>query len=169
MQFKDTPVNRRMEISNTNANGYSGSEMRKYLISYSGSGGNFSVGLKDAGVPLDNDAIILKPQRYVASKGSGTAVSLIEDKIWLPTEREMFRSRTYSVAACETEANQTWLEYYNSDDRRKKPSAQYNTYWLASPSASSPAYFFCAVFSDGRATSPTAMNELGVAPAFCVK
>ncbi|MDR2864878.1 MAG: Ig-like domain-containing protein [Spirochaetaceae bacterium] len=168
MQFKDTPVDRRMEQTNRNDNGYSGSEMRNYLISGSG---RFYTGLKDAGVPVDNGAIIWAPKRYVANKGNGaTSASLIEDKIWLPTEREIFRGRKYSVEAYETEINQTWLEYYISDDRRKKPSA-FNgggVYWLASPYYDNPPYFFCAV-NRGVPDFPTAPVAAGVAPAFCVK
>jgi hypothetical protein len=167
MHFKDTPVDRPMEATPTNEHGYFGSQMRQYLVDYNSSGGNFSVGLKNAGVPLDNDAIIWAPKRYVANKGSGaTGVDLIEDKIWLPTIWEIFNER-WASSTYEAETNQAWLEYYDSPDRRKKPAGS-GYHWQASPYRAATTHF-CDVNSSGTATTTSATSARGVVPAFCVK
>jgi uncharacterized protein YjdB len=165
MQFKDFPSNHYMNGTSTNTGGYKESSMRKYLVAYGGSTGVFSIGLEAAGVPLSNGAIIWTPKRYVANGGSGSpAVDGIEDKIWLPTAREMFNSPSGS-AICEAENNQAYLEYYDSPARRKKSSGGY---WEASPYGGGSTVF-CTVNSDGSANLSTAGSELGVAPAFCIK
>jgi hypothetical protein len=172
MQFKDVPVNRRMEVTSTNENGYLGSEMRKYLVKVTTdiNEGTFSAGLEAAGVPLSNDDIIWAPKRYVADKGSGASkTDMIEDKIWLPTEREMFNTNIRSNGNYEKVQNQAWLEYYDSNDKRKKPSGNFSGYyWEASPH-SGRSDTFCLVDYAGVANLNIATYELGVAPAFCVK
>ncbi|MDR2864257.1 MAG: Ig-like domain-containing protein [Spirochaetaceae bacterium] len=172
MHFKDTPVDRQMETSKTNYNGYKGSQMRKYLVNTGDSGsGTFSAGLEAAGVPLSNDQIIWGTKRYVSDSGEfAIRADEITDKIWLPTEREMFGGgATYSVGGLETEGNQASLEYYNSDDRRKKPSAAGGRYWLASP-CDRQYEFFCSVADTGKADANGYSDDAwGVAPAFCVK
>jgi hypothetical protein len=175
LHFKDTPVDRRMEVTSTNVNGYLGSEMRKYLVDYNSSGGNFSVGLKNAGVPLDED-IIWAPKRYVANGGNGaTDADLIEDKIWLPTVWEIFDCQGPSVAAYETETNQARLEYYDSPEKRWKSSGFNNYYWMGSP-ASGPIGMGYMIFcyanpnnSDTGLNGGGAEYDMGVAPAFCVR
>jgi hypothetical protein len=168
-QFQNIPVQRRMEATNTNQNGYLGSEMRKYLVPVDGDGGNFLSGLANAGVP---ENVLWAPTRYVANRGKGaTGADTITDKLWLPTEREMFGVRTYSVAAYETAANQARLEYYTDDYKRKKYSggnSEYS-YWGASPYAADVSSF-CVVGYSGNAYSYCGAGSAGgCAPAFCVR
>jgi hypothetical protein len=170
-QFQNVPGTHCINTSDTNAGGYKVSEMRKYLVEVDGLGGNFSIGLQNSGVPISNSAIIWAPKRYVANAGSGASTAiLIEDKIWLPTERELFGSNTYS-SAYETEANQASLEYYSTAEMRTKYDSS-NTakwYWEASP-YSVNALGFCFVNSlDGGAYAFNDVDSAGgVAPAFCV-
>jgi hypothetical protein len=168
-QFKNIPVFRRMNPTGTNENGYAASEMRQYLVPYSGSSGNFLTGLKNAGVP---GGVLWGPKRSVAIRSYGTATNEIGDLLWLPTEWEMFGTRTYSPPDAETAANQARLEYYDSDTRRMKnynannaASEQY--YWLSSL-YSGTFTSFCSVSSSGSAHTGYASNALGIAPAFCV-
>jgi hypothetical protein len=122
----------------------------------------------------------------VADKGSGaTAADLIEDLLWLPTEREMFgfdpagytdngahsALGPFSVAAYETAANQARLGYYGSDAKRVKYDSGNSArwYWQASPHSGSAAYF-CDVVSYGFGSLLNASEVVGgCAPAFCVR
>jgi hypothetical protein len=167
-QFQNLPFRRQMETSDTNAYGYGGSAMKTYLID------KFLPGLIAAGVP---DSVLWAPTRYVANKGNGaTGVHTITDKLWLPTEREVFGGfQTYPVfysdPTYETTANQAWLQYYTNGTRLYKFESGLsspNTFWLASPRNASDTIFLAA--NGGISPSFTASNvNLGVAPAFCVK
>ncbi|GHU39446.1 hypothetical protein FACS1894190_04110 [Spirochaetia bacterium] len=171
-QFQNLPVRQSMNLTRTVAGGYAASDMRKYLVKVGTNGGNFLEGLEDAGVPMD---VIWAPKRYVSNgdKHNANGADLIEDKLWLPTEREMFGYRNGSSDAYETEANQTRLAYYSDGDKRIK-SEPWSTssspmwYWMASPcTANSP--YFCLTGQTGGAGWVVAIVEIGCAPAFCVR
>jgi hypothetical protein len=172
-QFQNLPVSRRMNATDTNAGGYKESEMRKYLVDVGGLGGNFSMGLQTAGVPVNTD-IIWAPKRYMANAGAGaSAADLIEDKIWLPTERELRGSRTCSHDTYETEVNQARLEYYADNGKRKKylPGGTNGTQWWNSSTWSTKTDSFCCAWSDGSASADLSSSRpsYGCAPAFCVR
>jgi hypothetical protein len=161
-QFQNVPALHRMNNSDTNVGGYKTSEMRTYLTV------NFYNGLVAAGVP---GSVIYAPKRYVSQGGNpATGADLIEDKLWLPTEREMFGARTNSDATHETDANQARLEYYGNGASRIKYGADGTNwwYWLASPDSGSAASF-CSVFLFGYAGLLNASAAGGCAPAFCVR
>jgi len=148
-----------METTNTNANGYSGSQGRLYLVN------NFLVGLKAIGIPFDEDWM-KAPTRRVA-KGNG--YDIITDKLFLPTEYEMFGAHTYSDKTQEGASYQGRFEYYDSNDKRIKYDST-NTarvYWLASPYSGSSSYF-CTVSAAGAASYNSAGDTYGFAPAFCI-
>jgi hypothetical protein len=171
-QFQNLPVSRRMNATDTNAGGYKESEMRKYLVPYGGSSGNFSTGLQNAGVPVNTD-IIWAPKRYAANDGSGaSAADLIDDKIWLPTERELFGTVSYSHETYETEANQARLEYYADNGKRIKylPNNTDTQWWGASP-WSTHTDSFCCAWTGGSASADLSSSKpsYGCAPAFCVR
>jgi hypothetical protein len=163
-QFQNLPVRRRMEATDTNANGYLGSEMRAYLVN------NFLAGLIEAGVP---GSVLWAPARSVANKGYGaTGADPISDPLWLPTERELFGSGTLSVAAYETAANQARLEYYTDNSKRVKYYNGSNTryaWWEASPCYTAGASSFCLVSSNVIPSTALAGSVGGCAPAFCVR
>jgi hypothetical protein len=158
-QFQNIPVTRRMNQSDTNAGGYAQSEMRTYLTE------NFLDGLKDAGVPID---VLWAPVRFISQGKTGGAGTLT-DKLWLPTDREMFQGRT-SSADGETAANQARLEYYTDDSRRVKHSnnGQALFYWESS-AFPYDLLSFCSVTNSGSGDNGAASDGGGVAPAFCVK
>jgi hypothetical protein len=183
-QFKNVPVNRRMNKTDTNDGGYARSEMRQYLVKVGDDGGNFLTGLQEAGVP---DEVLWAPTRCVANGGSdaysdlpdATDTDAMTDFLWLPTEREMFGDSYsknyeynpdyYSSATYETAENQARLEYYDGNDRRKKSGAEW--YWESSPeSIPNPggSAAFCTVYN-GITLSSRAALVGGVAPAFCVQ
>jgi hypothetical protein len=158
-QFKDIPVTRPMNSSNTNAGGYPATAMRTYLT------GDFFTGLKNAGVPAE---VVWAPTRTVSTQYNTAATTTIADSLWLPTEREMFGAQSRSPSG-ETAENQAWLEYYATN---AKPVKNYNGndywYWLASPSAA-VALSFCNVLSYGNTNYYYAGDAGGCAPAFCVR
>jgi hypothetical protein len=108
----------------------------------------------------------------VANKGKdATGVDTIQDKLWLPTAREMFGRKALSTDY-ETEANQARLEYYTSNALRAKYDYRNAgpKYWEASPFYDSN-YYFCSVYGDGDtgdSGDTLSSSELGCVPAFCV-
>jgi hypothetical protein len=156
-----------METTSTNQNGYSGSKGRQFLIN------EVLTGLQNAGIPFNTDAVP-SLTRKVANKGSGaTGLDTITDKIWLPTEWELFGANTYSWSsgnAAETDANQGRLEFYQAAADRIKYALIGGTvtavyWWEASPCYSASNYF-CYVNTNGSANYHNAVIEFGVAPAF---
>jgi hypothetical protein len=175
-QFQNLPVTRRMNETNTNGGGYRLSEMREYLVGVDGKGGNFLAGLKTAGVPED---VLWPLVRYVANgyNDNPRGTDALTDLLWLPTEREMFGSQTYSFAG-ETEENQARLEYYTSNGYEYRLKFLGNNsigsaYWMSSPLSGSQSPF-CSVTSvnpgsQSSAGYHSANVPYGVAPAFCVR
>jgi hypothetical protein len=165
-QFQNIPVLRRMNSWNTSANGYGGSELRTYILN------NFLTGLKGAGVP---EAVLWAPARVISKSDSDT--DTLTDTLWLPTEREILGSGSYSVSA-ETAENQARLEYYDSVARRIKYSLGVDGYpnivdpgsgrwyWNASIRNSQE---FCHFGHAGNPYLSGAGSDGGVVPAFCVK
>jgi hypothetical protein len=179
-QFQNIPVTRRMNATDTNEGGYEKSEMRKYLVPVTGdsASGNFLTGLNNAGVP---DGVLWAPARVLSKGADGKGSVTLSDKLWLPTEREMFGSRKYSTDG-ETADNQARLEYYTGDNTRLKawwedtgsyyPNMRYDAgwwYWGSSCSYSGGSASFCLVHYNGNTNHNGASSAGGVAPAFCVK
>jgi hypothetical protein len=182
--FQNIPVTRRMNSNDTNSGGYAASEMRKYLTPVSGysDSGKFLTGLTNAGVP---DSVLWAPKRMMSTEYSGSGTTQIEDKLWLPTEREMFGNGLYSNSSAETAANQARLDYYYNGGtgaysrRVKYSSGSFNSsgavtsngesayYWQASPYNSGP--YFCGVHEHGHSGHyGNASGAWGCVPAFCV-
>ncbi|GMO45946.1 MAG: hypothetical protein Ta2G_00930 [Termitinemataceae bacterium] len=159
--FQNTPGTHRMNANMYVTNEYLKSEMRTYIIN------NFLPGLLNAGVP---DSVLWAPNRIVANKGIGTQFEqTITDKLWLPTEHEIFGSGPYSygpysVKTIEKADNQaSFTEFYKNDSDRRKSRG----YFLASPYSASQ-YFFCLVGGFGYSSYTYADTDSGFAPAFCV-
>jgi hypothetical protein len=95
---------------------------------------------------------------------------MIADKIWLPTEYEMFGSQSYANTQAEAASDQGRLEYYDGNDRRIKYSrtdGSARVYWEASP-RTGYTHYFCRVYTSGAAYTNGSCSVYGVAPAFCV-
>jgi hypothetical protein len=165
-QFKNTPVRHNMNVADSNVGGYAASELRTYLI------GNFSTGLRNAGVPMDDTSIVWAPKRYVATgrdSQPGVSAGLIEDKLWLPTERELVGANGLSSSAFETAENQARLAYYADDASRVKGGVgMYYGWWTASTYAITNK-FFARVDGLGTVSAANAPVSQGTAPAFCVR
>jgi hypothetical protein len=164
-QFQNIPGMRRMNGSDSNAGGYRESEMRTYLT------GNFLRGLIASGVP---EGVLYAPTRYIANGGrSATAADTLADRLWLPTEWELFGENCLSNSTWETGANQARLEYYEGDFWRVKYGADGKWWWwLASPSVylyAGSSAAFAEVVNSGYAGHSYASGVDGCAPAFCVR
>jgi uncharacterized protein YjdB len=179
MQFQHCPGTHRMNPTSTIVGGYAESEMRKYLRGENGGDITFPAGLKAAGVPLDTD-IIFAPTRYVwhgyeSDTVPSTKVDTIQDKLWLPTEFEMYGQNSFSnnndQAGGEVSVNQARLAYYSDTSKRKKRNSKNAAvgYWEASPRNLDNPVYFCVVTSDSDAYWSGAAYVWGVAPAFCVR
>ncbi|GMO41351.1 MAG: hypothetical protein Ta2B_21170 [Termitinemataceae bacterium] len=156
--FQNVPGKHSMNATNSNLTGYLNSAMRTYIS------GKFLLGLKNAGVP---DSVLWAPSRRVASNGYSTSSDIVEDKLWLPTEMELWGSY-YSVSGAETNGNQASLrDFYTDDNTRKKYGAD-TAYSLASPRSSDTAKF-CVINWQGYNSSLSASSASGVTPAFCVR
>ena len=153
-----------MEASNINTNGYYGCKMRQYLLN------NVLPALKALGIPFDEDWM-KAPARQVSKGGSAAnpGADTIQDKIFLPTEYEMFGAYTYSNSQAEAAANQGRFEYYDDNTKRvkynKDNAARY--YWEDSPYSGSTGSF-CRVNYSGAAGLTGSYCAYGLAPAFCV-
>jgi hypothetical protein len=153
--FRNIPVERRMNPTNTNAGGYAGSEMRKYLVPYSGSSGNFLTGLMNAGVPQE---VLWGPNRIIAREYNGTDTNEINDLLWLPTAQEIFGSLR-GPPSSETPSNQARLNYSNNGA----------IYCLSSPWADlSNSFCYAAGPKHGPVNWNYATTARGIIPAFCV-
>jgi hypothetical protein len=174
-QFQHVPVVRYMNPVAKNEGGYPDSEMRKYLTPVKDGStvvagtGNFLAGLLEAGLPED---VLWGPSRLMATKLEEPG-TVIDDLLWLPTEREMFGDRLYSVAAVETETTQARLEYYAEASLKKLSSGilgypdvsggKSQSYWLASMygGEGDGSTDFCRPTS-GNPYNGTAVSPLGV-------
>jgi hypothetical protein len=156
-----------LESTNTNQNGYLGCKGRQFIIN------EVLTGLQNAGIPFNTD-VILSLTRKVANKGSdATGLDTIADKLWLPTEWEIFGANTYSWSsgnAAEIESNQGRLEFYQSANDRIKyaligGSVTAVYWWEASPYYGNSSDF-CDVLTGGGVSYNYASYGFGVAPAF---
>jgi hypothetical protein len=166
-QFQNVPVSRRMNETDTNDGGYKASEMREYLVGVDGKGGKYLAGLKTAGVPED---VLWAPVRYIANgfNDAPRGIDALSDLLWLPTEREMFGTQTYSSDE-ETADNQARLEYYTSNEHRRKFFGDIlSRLRMSSPHSGDSS--FCYAYSGGTpGNGLTASQGGGIAPAFCVQ
>ncbi|MDR2864116.1 MAG: hypothetical protein LBV68_00715 [Spirochaetaceae bacterium] len=161
MQFQNIPGKRMINIT---ATAYEGSAMQTYLT------GNFTDGLKLAGVPMSDGTIIWGPTREITNTAQN-GTDPITDTLWLPTEWEMFNENFESNGTYEKLANQAYLEYYTDPLTRIKYGKGGGTgaeYWEASPYRVSAAGC-CNVDGNGIATFGGLAASIGFAPAFCVK
>lgn len=89
-----------------------------------------------------------------------------DDYLFLPAEKEVFGTRSYSPT---TEANAlTQFAYYkNGASKIKGFRGSAETWWLRSV-CDNGSFYFCTVNTSGSADNYTAANARSVAPCFCV-
>ena len=103
----------------------------------------------------------------VAKNGNNGTLLDVTDYLFLPAEKEIFGSATYSRS--EEAAALTQYQYYAShntaNDRKKLRDGTAKTWWLRSPLAGDTD-LVCLVRSSGNANFDYADKSYGVAPCF---
>ena len=89
-----------------------------------------------------------------------------DDYMFLPAEKEVFGTRSYSPPA-EANALTQFAYYKNGGNKIKSFSGSGVWWWLRSVNYSNGS-IFCAVYTSGGAYYGGASNSFGVAPCFCV-
>ena len=153
--FRNCPLTKRMNATDTNTGGYNATELRTYLE------GVFMLGLKN----VIGD-FLYPIRRYLSTKGSA---SWITDTVFLPTEREVwgYPSRGEVEWDCGTPGQYPIFFFTVYKGKRYNGSRQW--WWEATPHSASTSYF-CIVPTHLHASYyHTASSSGGVAPAFCVR
>ena len=89
-----------------------------------------------------------------------------DDYMFLPAEKEVFGTRTYSIAA---EANAlTQFAYYKNGGNKIKSFSGSELWWSLRSVDYNNSYFFCHVSASGNVGHSHADSLHGVAPCFCV-
>lgn len=147
---------RQMNVSNTNSGGWPSCKLRTDL-------NNVVYDLLPQAV---KDAIVEKTHK---SSAGGQSTSLVEhsDKLWLPTEWEIFGSITYAAGTENGNVNKHYAVFDSAGDRVKHlgTGGDATYWWECSPHVSYSAYF-CGVGSSGGADDYSASYSLGVPLCF---
>jgi hypothetical protein len=158
--FRNCPLTRRMNASNTNTGGYDATEMKTYLD------GVFKTGLENV---LGN--YLYTTRRLLSIKEDWAWES---DTVFLPTEREIWGTSVWDEKDWGGGFQTQWPIFRDSAIWKvKRYNGARQTYWISSPVLRDLiwdiSYFFCTVdFSGNSNPSEFASNAIGVAPAFCV-
>ena len=155
--FRNVVFQHRVNSSNTNAGGFHGSELGQLLNS------DFAIGL---GTALGSAEYLYEVRRAYSQKDS---TAWFADKVFLPTEVEVFGTPTYGD---DQKAWNTNIQYPifrgSAYYRLKRYNGSRAWWWESTPYASNGAHF-CSVYSDGYShySGHASHTGGGVAPAFC--
>ena len=154
--FKNVVLQRQMNSSNTNTDGYNASAMKTYLD------GVFALGLGSA---LGSSDYLYTISRAISKKGS---TNWVRDTVFLPTEVEVFGVATYGDDQIAWNTNIQYPIYRDSSYYRcKKYNGSRAWWWEGTPYASTSANF-CDVNYNGFSNHAYASDSGGgLAPAFC--
>ena len=140
----------RMNPTNTNSYGWGKCEMRTSTMP-----------TLQNGMP---DTLAQVKVLYVNYNQSTIAYS--DDYLFLPAEKEVFGTRTYSPTA-EANALTQFAYYKNGGNKIKSLSGSAVWWWLRSVNYSNSIYFG-GVGTSGGASYTGASNSRGTAPCFCI-
>lgn len=154
--FKNIVLQRQMNSSDINTDGYNASAMKTYLD------GVFALGLGSA---LGSSDYLYTISRAISKKGS---TEWVRNTVFLPTEVEVFGVATYGDDQNTWNTNIQYPIYRDSSYYRcKKYNGSRAWWWEATPYASNSTHF-CDVSHAGNSSSNNASySNGGVAPAFC--
>ena len=146
---------RQMNSSNTNAGGFTGSDMYDWLQ-----------GTLLNSLPSDLRAVLKSVNKKTSAGSQSSTINTNAMKIFLFSEIEIFGSVTYSKSG---EGSQ-YSRFATASSRIKylsNGSGSANGWWERSPNGSN-SYAFCYVGSVGNASINSASNSRGVCFGFCV-
>lgn len=135
-----------------NAGGWAKSEIRNRL--------NTSV---LALLPDEWQEVIACVEKRTSEGGESKDIVTSVDKLWMPSEVEIFGEAKYSVPG---EGSQYEI-FKSENNRRKKRCGAAAPWWERSPHAAD-ATTFCIVYASGTAGNYAASDSLGVAFGLCV-
>lgn len=148
---------RQVNATDTNTGGWAASALRTLMN-----------GTVYDTLPADLKAVISEKEHLSSSKGSW---AWITDKLWLPTEIEVFGFPSWSEVGCGTGG---YLQYpifrrgYRYITKRKGNGGSVCNWWLSSPNAGDTTYF-CRVSYDGGVDYLNASGAYGVPLCFRIK
>ena len=152
--FRNCPMTRRMNETNTNVGGYAATEMKTYLD------GDFATGLKAA---LGGEYLY---SVYRLLSTADTTWSWNLNTVFLPTEYEVWGAPVWSHIPYGGGFQCQWPIFYETVYKGKRYNGSRKWWWEASQQAAS-ASNFCHVSGNINAHYG-ASSAGGVAPAFCV-
>ncbi|MBP3781773.1 MAG: hypothetical protein J6I68_00835 [Butyrivibrio sp.] len=146
---------RQHHTSNTNAGGWNASDLRTYL-------NNTFITM----LPSDLQAVISEKPVKATQGSQVNTVLTSNDKIWIPTEKEVFGGITYSGSS-ENSVNNLYPIFTDAASRvRTQGSNGAAGYvWLASPYIGNSTHF-CIVGTSGAPDYGGASGSYGVLPCF---
>lgn len=146
---------RQMNSSNTNAGGFTGSDMYEWLQ-----------GTLLNSLPSDLRAVLKSVNKKTSAGSQSSTINTNAMKIFLFSEVEIFGSVTYSKSG---EGSQ-YSRFATASSRIKylsNGSGSANRWWERSPRGSD-SYYFCDVDISGNANIGSANRSRGVCFGFCV-
>lgn len=145
---------RKMNSSNTNSGGWTGSEMCSWLTSTCYNG-----------LPSELRSVIRAVDKKTSAGGRLTTINTNSMKIFLFSEKEVGLS-DYSVAG----EGEKYARFTSNSVRAKKMSngSDYAGWWWLRSPRSGNAYRFCGVDSGGSSSDGNASETNGVCFGFCV-
>lgn len=160
IEFKDVYEEKRMNSSSTNAGGWNATEMR-----------NTTLPAIYALLPQEWKDVIPLTKINTMNNGSQTPRSLVTslDYLWLPAEREIFVSKSYSDTP-EWDDLTRFAYYEENDDPsyRIKKLGETAKYWWLRSARSSGSSCFVIVSSSGSVGYNLAKGSSGVSPCFVI-
>ena len=115
--------------------------------------------------PSDLKAVMktTRKKRYNGG-GSVSTLNTVDDKLWLPSEMELFGSSSYTGGTAE---GTLYPIYTDNSSRIKKINGSANNYWTSSAFGSN-TNFFVSVYNYGSVYYDNANYSSGVSAGFCI-
>ncbi len=113
-------------------------------------------------MPTEVRSGIREVNKLTSAGNRSATINTTADKLFLPSEIEIFGSVSYSKSG-----EGTQYDYYKAGNSRvKNYNGSASIWWERSPRGDSSEQF-CEIYSDGSADAATARGAYGVAFAFC--
>jgi hypothetical protein len=174
--FRDIPLNKRMNPTDTCIGGYAASEMRAFLEGANGDGTGAYAGSTTVTTAVFLNTLkaqigdyILPVRRLLSTRpASGSNWGWLTCSLFLASEHDIFGESNFGDSVYDDGLKVHFPIYQKAATYRcKRYNGARHWYWECSPHAGSPG-LFCYVGSNGGAGGDTASSVGGCTPAFCV-
>ena len=150
-QIYNCLANASMNSSNTNVGGWENSELRTTTLPE-----------RLAQFPEEVQAAIRPVKKLTSAGNLSTNIVVTYDKLFVPSEVEVFGHNNNSVAG-----EGTRYEYYANGGSTVKTVGGYAATWHERSPSKSSAAIFCCVGTTGAATTGNASSRRGLSVMFC--